>query len=158
MFTIICGLVLLVVKSAQINGAKMQSIALTDLALRSAFSEYDTYLFDNYGLLGVNTEYRGESGGDESFINHVGIYIEECLAYEEDIDIYRMTLKRIEITESEYASECEDIFFSEMEEETVNEITSEYNLNTLLISADIKAVFECSDGREIYACSHFSLI
>ena len=46
-------------------------------ALRSAMSEYNKELFEKYGLLFVDTTYKGVTdGGDESFINHLSQYID----------------------------------------------------------------------------------
>ena len=53
---------------------KIESIS--DIAIRSVFSEYDVYLYENYGLLYVDTTYKGaETGGEEYLLEHLSSYI-----------------------------------------------------------------------------------
>lgn len=52
--------------------------AVTDIAIKSSFSEYNKLLYDKYGLLYVDSSYLGvETGGAECLANHVEDYIDE---------------------------------------------------------------------------------
>ncbi|MDO4189625.1 MAG: hypothetical protein Q4D29_11610 [Lachnospiraceae bacterium] len=77
---VICGLIAATVKSARISYLKNSIENITDISLKSAMSEYNKPLFDKYGLLYVDTTYKGVlDGGDESFINHLSQYMDANL-------------------------------------------------------------------------------
>lgn len=134
-----------------------QAVALTESAIKSAFSEYDVLLMEEYNLLCVNTEYHGEVGGNDSFSEHIREYINECLKNEEKYDFYNIKLKRIDIEDSTYVDQCADVFFVNTDQSNYEYINDTFNTNHLLVSAKIKAVFEIVNRREVYATAEYSL-
>ena len=77
MCLVICGLIFSIIKSAKLQYQKLLIEISVESALKSAMSEYNKELFEKYGLLFVDTTYKGVTdGGDESFINHLSQYID----------------------------------------------------------------------------------
>ena len=95
---VILGLLLTVIYISRVHVAKFLSEAVLDMALKSAFSEYNKRLFEEYDLIYVDTAYHGECGGDDDFCNHVKAYINENLA-----EIYKLSVREINVISSEYA-------------------------------------------------------
>ena len=71
----VCAFIYVVIESAKMNAVMYRMEALTDIAVRSCFSEYCKPLLDEYGLLYVDTAYKSEYGGSSSFLNHIAAYI-----------------------------------------------------------------------------------
>ena len=92
-----------IVSSAKIVAARNGIELLTKTAVTSAFSEYDKTLFDTFGLLFVDTTYKGIcDGGDDSFSEHVTQYIDVNIndTLSKFLDINYLS---ISISDSEYA-------------------------------------------------------
>lgn len=71
----VCAFIYVVIESAKMNATMFRVEALADTAVRSCFSEYCKPLYDKYGLLYVDTSYRGSDGGSSMFLNHIAAYI-----------------------------------------------------------------------------------
>lgn len=103
--TSVCALIVATINSAKFQSMKMQAEGISDVALRSCFSEYNIDLFNRYDLLFVDTTYHGALGGDQDFISHIKEYINASIGSEEGDNIVRFSLKNISINESIYASD-----------------------------------------------------
>lgn len=101
----ICGLIIVTIKSAVIHTAKLRAELITETALDSAYSEYNVDLFEKYGLIFVDTTYHGGLAGDNAFSVHVGNYIEENTRYSNLDDIFELNLDKVEVFNSEYATD-----------------------------------------------------
>jgi len=78
--------------------------ALSDLVTRSVFSEYDKALFENYGLLFIDTTYRGNTeGGTDCLLNHVAQYVDANLS--EDDGLHDITYLSSNVSDVVYASD-----------------------------------------------------
>lgn len=152
----VCGIILAIFSAARKHGAKMQAAALTTIGLQAAFSEYDVRLFEDFGILCVNTEYHGESGGDLTFADHVFAYINESLNENLGANLYNLQIRNVEIVNSVYASERYE-FFLGLDEESINTINEQYDSSCLLISAEIEVTYDCNGESEFRITDGYSL-
>ena len=105
LMTILCTLLMTVIYAVRVQAIKIQSEALLDLAIKSAFSEYNKTLYEKYDLLFVDTSYHGANGGDADFCNHVEAYINANLSSETNSNLYKVSVKNINVKSSVYADE-----------------------------------------------------
>lgn len=154
----VLGIIIGAFESAKVHSGKLQALALSELALNSAFSEYSIDIFESYGFLCVDTEYRGEDGGNNSFSDHISSYILESLRNESGYDLCRISLKSVEILDSRYIIDCEEQVLADMEDEMRNEMYNRYDISKLLVSAEVKVVYEIDKNKEIYAINSFSFL
>ena len=109
------------IMSARNYSTKTRIESLSDIVTKSVFSEYDKELFDNYGLLYIDTTYRGTlEGGKECLAEHISQYVDVNL--EEDKNMFSISYLSAEISDVVYASDDE---FSSL----INQI-SEYMILT----------------------------
>lgn len=156
---VFCAFIGTLIKSCQHTLVRQKIEAVTDIAIRSAFSEYDKSLFDDYGLLYVDTTYRGtESGGVDSLCNHISEYIEANLNTDDSHNL-SISLISINVNDVEYADINELTRAlsehirerGELSESTEEEIVSSFEVDTLIEGVDMTACFEGADGR-LYEC------
>jgi len=148
-FLALIGFVYVITKSAQDICIRQKIETITDISVRSAFSEYSKQFFDEYGLLYVDTTYKGvEEGGNDSFKNHVSTYIDANLEAEEN-DIYGLSLVYVEIESELYADEI-----LSLEEINNDEGYCEFDLSKMLREALVTVVFENQNGKS-YQCGRF---
>lgn len=102
-FASLCALICVVIKSSKYISMNMQTDALTETAFKSALNEYCVPLYDNYGLVFVDTSYGGGYGGDDAFASHIENYIAECLHLDESDDMYDLEINYVNVIEAEYA-------------------------------------------------------
>lgn len=105
LFTIICSLVYVVIFSARVHCAKVYADQITDGALSSALSEYNVYLYENYGIIFVDTTYHGGMSGDKAFAAHIESYISECIMDSSSATLPFIELKEVEVVSSQYADD-----------------------------------------------------
>jgi len=156
LLSIICLLILAVFKSARWQSEKLLAEAVTDCSIKSAFSEYDVKIFEKYGLLYINTEYHGETGGDISFSDHVSAYIKESLLNTSHSTLFCLNLKSITVLSSEYASDNLDYLSNELSSDEYISFCEENNIYMLLYMAEIETIFETADGKEIRVVKSYS--
>lgn len=142
----VCAFILIVINSAKIHSEKFQAEALTDLAIRSAFSEYNKDLFNEYGILLVDTSYHGEVGMDESFAKHVEDYIDVSLQNINTSRINDLHIETVEVIESKY-----------IDDDELTNISAEYNTSYLLYYAKIKACFRGTMNMKYDVIKEYSL-
>lgn len=98
---VVCGFIYVVIDGARNAAVKLKMEAVTNLALDSAMSEYNIELWEKYGLLYVDSCYKGISdGGEEAFLSHFVSYIDVNMA-----NMPGITYLSTEIIEIEYASD-----------------------------------------------------
>lgn len=74
---ILVSFVFILVENAKMQAEKCSADIVSSVCVQSAFSEYDKVLYEKYGLMYVDTTYKGtKPGGDESFINHLSEYVD----------------------------------------------------------------------------------
>ena len=99
-FSILSLMIIAAIKSTKMWQKKQQVEIITDISVNSAFSEYNKSLFENYGLLYIDTTYKGISeGGRESFKYHVAQYADANTPSE-------LTLKGVTIEDEVFASDA----------------------------------------------------
>lgn len=104
-FLLLIGLISILITSVKNEGTKQRAESITDIAIKSAFSEYNKKLYEEYGLLYVDTAYKGvETGGTDCFRNHVKRYADVNLS-EGKTDIYKLTLSYVKISNVTYATD-----------------------------------------------------
>lgn len=142
----VCAFILIVINSAKIHSEKFQAEALTDLAIRSAFSEYDKNIYENNGVLCVNTLYHGETGKDESFAKHVENYIDASLQRLNYKSANNLKVERVEVLESKYFNY-----------EDAENFGIAYDTEYLLYYAKVKAYFKGTMNRNYTVIKEYSL-
>ena len=144
---VLCSFLGVIIKSARKEAIRRRIEIVTDVAVRSAFSEYDKALFDDYDILCVDTTYKGSSeGGDSSFINHVSRYVEINLQNSEPY-LGELMLVSVSLSDVSYLDE-ED--FSDQSIEFFKD-------NTYLSAANVTVYVQDSSGK-VYECEKaFSL-
>lgn len=112
---IICGLIFAVIKSSRLSYQKSIIEITADISLKSAMSEYNKELFEKYGLLYVDTTYKGATiGGIQTFENHLGKYVDINLQnYDSDNEGLKFVMSIINNQEfandNNYESVCTQI-------------------------------------------------
>lgn len=107
--SLLCAIIIVFIQ-AIVSGVKydcarvtIQSIA--DISIRSSFSEYNRELFDRYGLLYVDTTYKGVStGGEGSFCNHILRYTDANIS-DSVSNLYSLKILSATLSEVQYASD-----------------------------------------------------
>lgn len=103
---VILAFISALIMSARNYSAKARIESLSDIVTKSVFSEYDKELFDNYGLLYIDTTYRGTlEGGKECLAEHISQYIDVNL--EEDKNMFSISYLSAEISDVVFASDNE---------------------------------------------------
>lgn len=105
---IMSGLVGVVIESARIISAKEQAKLILKNALNSSMSEYNQELFEHYGLILVDTTYKGKESGEDCFKQHVIDYVNENLYTGDYTHMCRFYLKNLYVLESENADSCDN--------------------------------------------------
>jgi len=83
---VMCGFIYVIIHGAKITASKLKIEAITELALDSAMSEYNKELWDKFGLLYVDCNYKGISDGrEESFLTHLASYVDVNVTGTSDI-------------------------------------------------------------------------
>lgn len=104
-FLAMSAFMLAIIKSSKETAVKLRVETLTDISMRSAFYEYDKALYDKYGLIYVDTTYKGvEDGGDDSFTSHVEQYIDVNISAASS-DVYGIELVSVDLIDTVYASD-----------------------------------------------------
>lgn len=156
---VMCGFIAALLYSARESYIRLKAEAVTDLSIRSAFSEYDKWLFDEFGLLYVDTTYKGsEEGGDDCLANHIAGYVGANLS-EGNCSANDLSLISVSVQNSKYADISEySEEFCEFIEYDVREHTNEYfSFDYLLESAQVTVYYEGPRGK-VYECTkNFSL-
>ena len=83
--------VIIIARHSLLSYVKIKAEAITDSSVKSAFSEYSKRVFDNYGILGVDTTYKGKTGSIELFERHIKEYMEESLSGDKDNIFMKIT-------------------------------------------------------------------
>lgn len=105
LFLVLTGFMSVIIKSSKENAVKLRVELLTEVSIKSSFYEYNKMLYDKYGLMYVDTTYKGElDGGDDSFLSHVARYFDANLSAA-GTDIYNIELVSTDLTNPVYASD-----------------------------------------------------
>lgn len=80
----VIAFVIIIAKHSLLSYIKIKAEAITDSSVKSAFSEYSKLMFDKYGILCVDTSYKGKNGSIELFERHIKEYMEESLSGDRD--------------------------------------------------------------------------
>ncbi|MCR5102503.1 MAG: DUF5702 domain-containing protein [Butyrivibrio sp.] len=109
--TVILSLVLALFQGARVSAFKMKSEIISDVAMKSVLSEYSRELYEQYGILMVDTSYGQKKGGIINAQDHLKYYIEEntkkpMLGYLQDSTMMNsIFLKEAAITGSSFAAD-----------------------------------------------------
>jgi len=113
-FSVISSLIIILLQSAQINASKVRMERLTDLTVNSVFSEYNKYLYERYGLLYIDTTYKGKvTGGDDCFINHLSQYVDANLS--DNIGTLSINYVSSGISNCKYVTEDDKSLYQQIE-------------------------------------------
>lgn len=105
------GLIFALIRSAEVSKNKIIVNAIADISVNSIFSEYSVVLFDKYGLMYVDTSYKGASdGGDEKLLYKLNQYIDSNSGPSSDISYLSSDALRIShAADNNYGSVKEQI-------------------------------------------------
>ena len=109
--TIMLSLILTLFQGARIGAMKMKTEIITDVSMNSVLSEYSRQLYEQYGLLMVDTSYGTSNPGIINAQEHLGYYINGNVkksvigSFSGATQINRMFLKTANITGSSFAAD-----------------------------------------------------
>lgn len=170
---VLCGFILIIIKSARVSAVRNRIEMITDISLTSIFSEYNKDLFDVYGLLYIDSSYRGVcKGNEESVKNHFARYFDTNIS-ERDERLYGLKYISSEITDevlasdNEYESlyrqlrsipyysdysdnEIEEVIF-QIEKDMREESNSEFDFDNQIESLTVTVYVEDFSGK-MYEC------
>jgi len=109
--TIMLSLILTLFQGARIGAMKMKTEIITDVSMNSVLSEYSRQLYEQYGLLMVDTSYGTSNPGIINAQEHLRYYINGNVkksvigSFSGATQINRMFLKTANITGSSFAAD-----------------------------------------------------
>ncbi len=103
----VLGLILILIRGSGLEAAGLNIERAFDMALSSAFSEYDRELFKKYDLLYIDTGYRYGEGDMERLSQHISAYIGENINNSKEGGINGITLLDTKIDRYALASDKE---------------------------------------------------
>lgn len=104
-FLVIIGFISIVILASREIYIRHKIEGVSDIAIRSSFSEYNKRLYDKYGLLYIDSTYLGsESGGEECLTTHIGNYVDVNLS-EDANGNYRISLNSVEANNVVFADQ-----------------------------------------------------
>ncbi len=92
---VIMSLILVLFQGARIGEARMRTEYATDISMNSVLAEYSRALYEQYGLLMVDTSYGSEKGSIINTEEHLGYYMKK--------NLMNMKVKDLAITGSSFA-------------------------------------------------------
>ena len=98
---IILSLILVLFQGARIGAVKMKTECVADISMNSVLAEYSRALYEQYGLLMVDTSYGGEN---PSIIN-----TQEHLRYYAQKNLSRTAISRLTNNQTIFSMYCEDV-------------------------------------------------
>lgn len=118
---VVCTFIGTVIKSAELASIRNQIEIISNISIKSSFSEYNKYLFDKYNLLFVDTSYKGVcDGGKASFSRHVSQYVDTNM----DINGEKQTgfeFVSVEVENDTYATDNDyEMLFEQIKEYVIN--------------------------------------
>ena len=99
--TIIMSLILVLFQGARIGAVKMKTECVADISMNSVLAEYSRALYEQYGLLMVDTSYGGEN---PSIIN-----TQEHLRYYAQKNLSRTAVSRVTNNQTIFSMYCGDV-------------------------------------------------
>ncbi len=99
--TIILSLILVLFQGARIGAVKMKTECVADISMNSVLAEYSRALYEQYGLLMVDTSYGGEN---PSIIN-----TQEHLRYYAQKNFSRTAVSRVTNNQTIFSMYCGDV-------------------------------------------------
>ena len=99
--TIILSLILVLFQGARIGAVKMKTECVADISMNSVLAEYSRALYEQYGLLMVDTSYGGEN---PSIIN-----TQEHLRYYAQKNVSRTAVSRVTNNQTIFSMYCGDV-------------------------------------------------
>lgn len=104
-FLAIISFIAVVIRGSRDAYIRQKVETVTDMAIRSSFSEYNKRLYDKYGLLYIDTTYLGaELGGKDCLVNHIESYVDVNLL-EDANGIYDVSLCSVEVCNVVFANQ-----------------------------------------------------
>ncbi|MGN0375091.1 MAG: DUF5702 domain-containing protein [Butyrivibrio sp.] len=102
-FLLVVSVIMVSIKSAAIQGAKVRVSTALSMGLDSLFAEYDTKLFSQFGVLLFNGSTDGKTINKDALAGKIGEYMEynidtdKGLYFAKDTDLYGIDIKGISI-------------------------------------------------------------
>ena len=119
-FSILIPLLFTIIEGARINASKVQLECVLEMGMDSVLAEYHRELFDQYGLLFIDTAYGGETGSLEKTKEHLLTYMDYNLKPQKGLlmignrDFYRLRAENVEFTEAYRATDQDGEVFKRM--------------------------------------------
>lgn len=108
------------------NVCKSDVTIAMDNAIRSCFSEYNQELFQKYGLMCIDTSYKGDLRSTKELINHLAMYMEENLRNSSTYNLGQISITDISISDMKVvADDIDSIIDNLRDNPTVKEMIKE---------------------------------
>ena len=98
---IILSLILVLFQGARIGAVKMKTECVADISMNSVLAEYSRALYEQYGLLMVDTSYGGENPSIINTQEHLRFYAQKNLS--------RTAISRLTNNQTIFSMYCEDV-------------------------------------------------
>lgn len=88
--SVISAFILLLIQHVRTYVYRSEIVCAVDNAVRSCFAEYNKELFDRFGILLIDSSYKGPEGGIDNVEDHFSMYLTESLSTGEvyEVSIY----------------------------------------------------------------------
>ena len=149
-FSILIPLMFTIIEGARINASKLQLECVLEMGMDSVLAEYHRELFDQYGLLFIDTAYGSGTGSLENTKDHLLTYMAYNLKPQKGLlmignrDFYRLQTDSLEFIKSSRATDQDGEVFEKM---VMSYMLQKYGISYI---QDISKIIQVAESNHIF--------
>lgn len=126
--------VVTLIRGIKQSAYKSEITMATDAAIRSCFAEYNERLFNEYGIMCIDTSYKLSQTSIDELSNHLSVYLEENLKNSSAYSLGDIRVREVKISNIKTINDEKDT--------TINKLRQNSNMQEFIINQLSEEVIE----------------